>query len=355
MSRFSIPKILLPLIAGMLLFVSSGCEQKPPVITNQFLAFGTLVDLTLAGVDDKKAQEATDILEQDFAEMHRAWHAWDPGPLGRVNRLISEGETFSVPPSVLTLIKIGTELSQRSDHLFNPAIGHLIDAWGFHSNDPDDHQPPDPELIATLLAQNPRMSDLQISDINLHSNNPYVKLDFGAFGKGYGISLAITHLKQLGIENAIVNAGGDLQAIGSKNGSPWRIGIRHPDGEGVIATIETQGDESIFTSGNYERYFTWEGKRFHHIIDPRTGYPAEGTRSVTVIDSDATRADAAATALFIAGPNDWFRIAKNMGISHVLLFDEQGNVHMTPAMADRVKLDTPEDKVIISQPINPAE
>lgn len=348
-----IPKVLLLLLAGVLIFVSPGCERTPPITTTQFLAFGTLVDLTTAGVDPEKAQEASNILEQDFAEMHHAWHAWDPGPLGRVNRLISESETFSAPPSILTLIKIGTDLSERSDHLFDPAIGHLIDTWGFHSNDPDGRKPPDPALIATLLEQNPRMSDLQINDIRLHSTNPHVKLDFGAFGKGYGISLAIKHLKQLGIENAIVNAGGDLQAIGSKNGTPWKIGIRHPDGEGVIATIETQGDESIFTSGNYERYFTWQGKRYHHIIDPRTGYPAEGTRSVTVIDNDATRADAAATALFIAGPKDWYRIAKQMGITRVLLFDDQNRVHMTPAMAARVKLDTADDNVIISPPIEP--
>jgi thiamine biosynthesis lipoprotein len=108
----------------------------------------------------------------------------------------------------------------------------------------------------------------------------------------------------------------------------------------------------VFTSGNYERYFTWQGKRFHHIIDPRTGYPAEGTRSVTVIDSDATRADAAATALFIAGPDGWFKIARQMGIEQVLLFDDQDRIHMTPAMAARVELEAPADAVHISPPID---
>ncbi len=352
MSRPSPAKISLSLILGWLLLLAAGCERPAEVINTRFLAFGTLVDLSLAGVTEQQAQQATDALEQDFAEMHKAWHAWDPGPLGRVNRLISEGETFSTPPSVLTLIKIGAELSQQSDGLFNPAIGHLIDSWGFHSNDPEGHRPPEPETIARLLEQNPQMSDLNIDGITLQSRNPRVKLDFGAFGKGYGISLAIKHLQQLGIENAIINAGGDLTAIGSRNGSPWRIGIRHPKGEGVIATIATRENESVFTSGNYERYFTWQGKRFHHIIDPRTGYPAEGTRSVTVIDSDATRADAAATALFIAGPDGWFKIARQMGIEQVLLFDDQGRIHMTPAMAARVELEAPADAVHISPPID---
>ncbi|MCG8426521.1 MAG: FAD:protein FMN transferase [Chromatiales bacterium] len=249
-------------------------------------------------------------------------------------------------------MKLGSELSAQSDGLFNPAIGHLIDTWGFHSNDPEGHQPPEPATLKKLLADNPQMGDLQLDGISLKSINPNVKLDFGAFGKGYGISLAMQHLQQLGIENAIINAGGDLQAIGSRNGAPWRIGIRHPSGEGVIATVETRGNESVFTSGDYERNFTWKGRRYHHIIDPRTGYPAEGTRSVTVIDSDATRADAAATALFIAGPNQWFNIAQQMGITQVLLFDEAGYIHITPDMAARVELAVDKEKIRISPAIN---
>ena len=149
------------------------------------------------------------------------------------------------------------------------------------------------------------MSDLHIDGIHLSSTNPTVQLDFGAFGKGYGIDLAIEKLRKMGIENAIVNAGGDLRAIGSRSGTPWRIAIRRPSGAGVLGVIKTDSDESIFTSGDYERNFVWQGVRYHHIIDPRTGYPAKGVSSVTVIHTDATTADAAATALFVAGMKDW--------------------------------------------------
>lgn len=182
------------------------------------------------------------------------------------------------------------------------------------------------------------MSDLHLDGIRMRSSNPTVKLDFGAFGKGYGIDLAVEHLKEMGIQNTILNAGGDLRAIGSRNGEPWRIAIRDPSGEGVLGVIETHGSESIFTSGDYERNFTWEGKRYHHIIDPRTGYPAVGTRSVTVIHDDATTADAAATALFIAGPSRWQEIARRMGVGYVLLVDTEGTLHMNPAMQARVAL-----------------
>lgn len=338
------------------LFLLSGCDTTPPLYKGQFLAFGTLVDITIAGLDPKDAQSATDIIEQDFKRMHHAWHAWDPGPLGRVNRLIQTGSTFATPPSVLPLIFRGKALSEQSEGLFNPAIGQLIDAWGFHQNDPDGKRaPPSQESINTLLQQVPSMDDLQIDGIQMHSKNTAVKLDFGAFGKGYGIDLAMEHLKELGINNAILNAGGDLRAIGSRNGEPWRIAIRHPSGEGVLGVIETQGSESIFTSGDYERNFTWQGKRYHHIIDPRTGYPATGTRSVTVIHNDATTADAAATALFIAGPSQWYEIAMRMGLRYVLLVDSDNTIHMNPAMQKRVQLADDSYPVKLSPPLNHTE
>jgi thiamine biosynthesis lipoprotein len=330
----------------------TGCDTSPPLYKGKFLAFGTLVDITIAGLMEQDAQAATDIIEEDFKRMHRSWHAWDPGPLGRVNRLIQTGVTFSTPPSVLPLINRGIVLSEQSDGLFNPAIGQLIDAWGFHRNDPSEHQPPSQAIIEKLLQQAPSMNNLRLNGIQMHSTNTAVKLDFGAFGKGYGIDLAMEHLKELGVSNAILNAGGDLRAIGSKNGEPWRIAIRHPSGEGVLGVIATQGSESIFTSGDYERNFTWDGKRYHHIIDPRTGYPATGTRSVTVIHNDATTADAAATALFIAGPSRWFEIANRMGLGYVLLVDSDNNIHMNPAMQKRVELTEHNFSVKLSPPLS---
>ena len=339
------------LASAALLFMLGGCADDGGVFERHFLAFGTLVDLSVAGTTQVQADAAAEVLEADFAEMHRAWHAWDPGPLGRVNRLLREPAPFTTPPSLLELIKTGKRLSRLSDGLFNPAVGHLIDAWGFHQDDPDGHRPPAAEALATLVRQNPSMEDLEIDGIYLRSSNPSVKLDFGAFGKGYGIDIAVRRLREMKIDNAIVNAGGDLRAIGSRLGRPWRIAIRDPSGAGALAVIETRGDESVFTSGDYERYFTWEGRRFHHIIDPRTGYPAAGTSSVTVIHSNSTVADAAATALFIAGPDDWHRIARNMGIRYVLLVDADGRLHMNPEMRDRLELLRSDHTVVVSEPL----
>ena len=174
----------------------------------------------------------------------------------------------------------------------------------------------------------------------------------GAFAKGYAIDLAIAYLRSWGIENTGINAGGDLRVIGQHGDRPWRIGIRHPREDGVISWLDAEANESIFTSGDYERFYIHAGKRYHHILDPRTGYPAKGTASVTVIHDNAGIADAAATALFIAGPDRWWDIARSMGIHYVMLIDTRGNIHMNPAMAERINFqENSIHHILVSEPL----
>lgn len=340
--------IAMPFLVAVLL---AGCRNETPVYTTRFLAFGTLIDLSIVGVNREEAERASQLVDHDFQFMHLAWHAWEPGPMGRVNQLLAEGEPFSAPPSVLPLINKSLVYAELSGNLFNPAIGHLVDLWGFHSDSPECRPPPSTKEIQRLVAANPRMSDIHVDGMMMRSDNPSVKLDFGAIGKGYGIDLAVQHLRDLGIHNAILNAGGDLRAIGDRDGQPWRIAIRRPTG-GVLAIIEVSGDESVFTSGDYERNFIYEGKTYHHIIDPRSGWPAVGTRSVTVIHTDATTADAAATALFVAGPENWYEVAKRMGIGYVLLLGSDGIVRMNPEMAERVEFMDKDVDIELSPPLS---
>ena len=194
------------------------------------------------------------------------------------------------------------------------------------------------------------MNDILIEENQLSSSNPMVKLGFGGFAKGFAVDAAISALKQHGIHNAIVNIGGDLRAIGSHGKRPWIIGIRHPRQNGMIASVALHHDESMFTSGDYERFFQYEGKRYPHIIDPRTGQPANQATSVTVLHSSASLADAAATALFVAGDH-WPTIANSMGVEHVMLVRPDGKIEMTPMMTDRVQLISKQEPVII-RPLN---
>lgn len=339
--------IISTLLASALLL--GACENKQPVYNSNFLAFGTVMKITLVGIPREKAEKVSALLESDFEKMHEMWHAWQPSPVSRVNVLIANNEAFASPPSLLPLLTRSIQLSEKSDHLFNPAIGHLIDLWGFQNSKALQRKPPADDEIMRLLKANPRMSDIIVDGFHIRSNNSQVRLDFGAIGKGYGVELAIKRLQELDVKNAIVNAGGDIGSIGSRDGHPWRIAVRSPSGQGLVALIHASGKESIFTSGNYERNFVWEGETFHHIIDPRTGKPAKGTASVTVIHPDATTADAAATALFVAGPTKWHETAIKMGIKHVMMIDTDGTIHMNPAMAARTDLQGSKHEVKISK------
>ncbi|NOX75019.1 MAG: FAD:protein FMN transferase [Gammaproteobacteria bacterium] len=327
-----------------------ACERQTPEYHEQLLVFGTVVDIKLYGVDAKRAAPLVAQVAEDFQYMHEAWHAWHPGSLGRVNQLLPSGETFAVGPSLLPLIKRSQDLSARSGGLFNPAIGNLIALWGFASDEPPTGPPPTNAEIRAVLDLKPAMSDVHLDGINIHTDNPVVKLDFGAFAKGYAVDRAIERLREAGIADAVVNAGGDLRAIGRHGQRPWRIGIRHPRAPGILASVEVEGDESVFTSGDYERYFDWQGKRYDHIIDPRNGYPAEGLSSVTVFADQADLADAAATALFVAGPKAWLPVARAMGVSGVMLVETTGTVQMTPGIRERIHFEVDElPPIIISE------
>lgn len=337
--------LFLTLISLLLL----GCDRQPQEFQHTTLEFGTLIDITVYDTSPETARKAFDRLDSDFALMHKAWSPWVPGSLSRINSLIPTGKPFSVAPSVLPLIKNSIWLTEKTNHLYNPAIGNLINLWQFHrSNEPDIH-PPDPAKIKQLVDANPRMEDLHFDGIRMVSDNPAVQLSFGAYAKGYGIELAMNTLEGMGIKNAIINAGGDLKAIGRHGDRPWRIGIRHPrKKDAVIASLEVGDDESVFTSGDYERFYMYKGKRYHHILDPRTGYPTVGTESVTVVYKDAGIADAAATAMFVAGPDGWLDICRNLGITEAMLIDDKGAIHITPALKKRIKLDVDPDTTIIT-------
>ncbi|MCG5514745.1 MULTISPECIES: FAD:protein FMN transferase [unclassified Ectothiorhodospira] len=349
MSRGMLRKVTLALVIAVATALMVGCE-RPEIHRDRFIAFGTIVELNIYTADRELARTAAETVQADLDYMHGAWHAWEPGAMGRTNQLLATGMEFSANPSVLPLIIEAQRLSEATEGLFNPALGQLFALWGFQSDAPQG-PPPAEEEIQAILDQDPTMDDVHIDGIRMRSSNTAVRLDLGAYAKGYGLHQAMEHLKELGVEHAILNAGGDLRAIGRPGNRPWRIGVRSPEAQGVIAAIETQGDEAVFTSGDYERFFMHEGERYHHILDPRTGHPARGTRSVTVIHQDAAKADVASTALFIAGADDWPRIAARLGIEKVMLIDDAGVVYMTPAMEKRVRFESePKEQIITPLP-----
>lgn len=342
---------VLVLVSLFLLTASCGNSGNTE-FKHTIFVFGTLIEITLFDTSETLADEAFEHLERTFHDYHARWTPWETSELSRINDSIRTGSPAPVPAELLTMISASHDLFQSSQGLFNPAIGNLINLWQMHRHDDPGISPPDPEDIARLTQQNPRMTDIRLIGNALHSSNRAVQLNLGAFAKGHAIDLALDYLQARGVEHAIINAGGDLRVIGRHGQRPWRIGIRHPRNNDVIAWLDTEAGESVFTSGDYERFYMHEGRRYHHILDPRTGYPAGGATSVSVIHGDAGTADAAATALFVAGPERWHEIARSMGIKYVMLIDSDMRIHMNPAMQQRVHLINPESaRIELSQPL----
>ncbi|MCK5664928.1 MAG: FAD:protein FMN transferase [Thiotrichaceae bacterium] len=328
----------------------------------QLFTFGTLVDIGIISDNPEQAQQTIDLISAEFDRLHIDWHPWENGALGQANQQFSALETFSTTDEIVALIQQSQTLSAKSNGLFNPAIGKLIKKWQFDQIEDENHpfQIPAKSELQGLLNEKPQMQDILIQSTSegsqIRSTNPSVILDFGAFAKGIAIEKMITIMKQNNIHSGLINAGGDLKVIGTKHDRPWRIGIKNPSYQHnsseprILASIELHHDEALFTSGDYERFFSYQGKHYHHIIDPRSGFPAVGTRSVTVLTKDAGLADAAATALFIAGTEQWTQIAAKMGISSVMLISTDGEIHLSSAMAERIELipDNPDNKVTIT-------
>lgn len=346
-------RLMFKILLVMVFLLLGACSQAPggEVLKRQLYVFGTSVEVS-AWVSG--AQQEADFgravaeIGQAFQVMHRDWHAWEPGLLVDLNQALAEGRSFAVPADLQRLIDDSISLSEASGGLFNPAIGGLIAAWGFHTSEfPVSGPPPSEAVLNQWVSAQPRMTDLLVRDGRVTSTNPAVQLDFGGVAKGVAVDRAVAILRSHGLSNVIVNAGGDLRALGQKGDIPWRVGVRHPGSQyggprkvAVLAAVEVQGDEAVFTSGNYERVHAFEGKRWPHIIDPRDGRPVAHVASVTVIHRNALTADAAATALVVAGPEAWRQVARNMGVEIAMLVDDQGRIFMTKAAERRFHLVT---------------
>lgn len=320
----------------------SGCFQTADPLTPtkaQIVVFGTYVDITVYTSESQQAEAAIQQVEHRFQQFHHEWHAWEKGGIvSKINHAIAAGQSIEVSESIKEFILKSQSLSAKSDYLFDPAVGKLVALWGFHSEQWVGPPPSETE-IKHWLETRPSIANLRFDGLQLSSSNPNVQLDFGGNAKGLALDIAMQQLREAGVKNAIVNIGGDMRVIGSKNGQAWRIGIQDPSNPvQALAMVELSGDESVVTSGTYQRYFEWQGQRFSHILDPNTGKPANGFASVTVLHNDATTADTAATAILIAGPERWRAVATAMGIEHVFIVDHSGQILQTKAMAKRTKV-----------------
>lgn len=322
----------------LLLWTLVACSP-PPLHQQQSYVFGTLVEVSVYGAPEAKAREATAAVLARFDALHRMLHAWQPSELSRLNAALARGERATVAPELAAMLRDAQALSSRSDDLFNPAIGGLIALWGFHADTPQSRIP-DAAAIQHWVSRQPRMADLDIGNDTISSSNPAVQLDLGGYAKGRALDDAVAILRTHGIENALVNIGGNVIALGAHGDRPWRVGIQHPRKPGTLAMLDLHDGEAIGTSGDYQRYFEVAGHRYSHLIDPRSGIPASGMQSVTILvdgKQAGTRSDALSKPMFIDGAERLADRAARLGVTAYLAVDAAGQVHVAPAMQARLR------------------
>ncbi|OGT20394.1 MAG: thiamine biosynthesis protein ApbE [Gallionellales bacterium RIFOXYB12_FULL_54_9] len=326
-------------IFGLLFGVLLTACGKEPLYQEQGYVFGTLVEVSIYGDNEAHAKQAIASVMHEFQRLHNELHAWQPSELSELNKAFAHGESRVVTPELAGMLQDATKLSIKSNGLFNPAIGNLIQLWGFQA---DEFKPvqPDEKLIAQLVASNPQMSDITVEQGRASSRNPAVQLDLGGYAKGYALDRAAILLKQQGIQNALINIGGNILAVGKKGGRPWRVGIQHPRKSGALAALDLHDGEAIGTSGDYQRYFMLGDKRYCHLIDPRTGQPMQGVEAVTILTHGVNAgllSDGLSKPLFINGVSGCRAAAAKMGLNEAMLVDDQGVIHITGELKKRLE------------------
>lgn len=319
----------------LLALALGGCERKQHLVEQRLLEFGTIIEITMIADDLRRDESLLGEIETRLRQFRRHWHAWEDSDLTRFNDQLRRDGQAPVPDSLADLLQLCLDYHAASDGLFNPALGKLIAAYGFHDGEVD------PAAIARIRRNLPDMHDLEIDAGIARSRNPELQIDLGGIAKGYAIGVIGDFLRAEGIDNYIVNAGGDMQIAGDRFGRPWRLGIQNPFAPGVIASLELRGNHSLFTSGNYHRQYRRGDQLRHHIIDPRSGESSRGQSSATVLISDPVLADVAATVLMIDEIHKNGNLALSLGVDDFLIISESRGILASRSFFDKLEINAP--------------
>ncbi len=317
------------LFAGVL--VSRLFKESRPFQRSEYI-MGTIFDITALGGDEKALEEAArkafDEIKRIDALMSRYKEASE---VSQVNKNAGIAPV-KVGAELIEVLKEGRKVSELSDGAFDVTIGPLSNLWAF---DEEKKVVPSQEKIEELR----KLVDYRKIKIDEAASTVYLEdkgmmIDVGGIAKGYSLAKGVKIFEDAGIKNIIINAGGNLNLKGGKSGRPWRIGIQDPRDESKLIGKLNVTDISIATSGDYQRFFIKDGIRYHHILDPKTGYPAKGVISATVIGKSKTSMDGFSSAIFILGAEKGAALMKKIGAEGIMV-TEDGTVTVSDGLKEK--------------------
>ncbi len=289
---------------------------------------GTELSITAYHADGATVQQAVDAAIREIQRVEDLATDWRASPLMTLNKAKGDGP-HPVPRELAELIERSLLCSQLTGGAFDCTFRAVGELWDFKSTPPRIPSAGEVQALLPSVGFGKVQVDLEASTVTRPQG---LWIGLGGIAKGYGVDRAMTVLMDHGIENAIVNAGGDLKALGTSKEELWSIAIRHPrDRQRIIAVVPVS-NTCVVTSGDYERFFEHDGKRYHHILDPRTGFPSTGAISATVIAPDAAVADAIATALCVLPPEQGLALAEELPRVEAIVVSLDGQVFTTSAL-----------------------
>lgn len=286
-----------------------------PEYTERFFVFDTQAEIVLYG---KNARQAATEIKENLYSLEKMINIYNENSFVYKYNSLEVGESIKVPEQVMDLLEKSMEMSAFTDGNFDISISPLVSLWNVKEATVP---PPDTNIIAQL--ERVGYEKLEIRD-NVIFKNEDTQIDFGGIAKGYAVDNIRDILIDRGIKRAVINLGGNVCVIGEKDKSiPWNIGIANPFNPTEVYLSVNAKDECIITSGAYQRYFEHEGIRYHHILSPFDGKPAEsGVASVTVISENGYQADALSTAVYVCGAQKGLEYIKNMGVEAVIITED---------------------------------
>ena len=326
--RFLIPILLLSLSAGSV--SAQSAETLYEVSVSKFL-MGTQVETKARHSDIIACKKSLYLAYQEMERIENLLSFHNAGSeVSKINRAAGI-HPVRVSPETFAIVHRAKSYARRLDGLFDVSIGPISELWGFNHNRqiavPEQH-----EIDACLKLVDYRHIRLDSLHSTVFLNPKGVKIDLGGIAKGYAIDRGVSILKQKGIRHFLLSAGGDIYVSGRKNAhTDWRVGIKHPREMNDLVAQFNLKDCAVATSGDYERYTTIKGRRYHHIIDPRDGYFGTLSQSATVLSATAEEADVLATYLFLLG---YERASKDHRLdAPFLIVASDGTVHYNDAFA----------------------
>ncbi|MBN2537091.1 FAD:protein FMN transferase [candidate division WOR-3 bacterium] len=296
----------------LLLLLALGCAERPMAVDRTEFAFGSYVRVRLDASNQATADSATQAVFRRLHQLDTLWSSFPGGSeLARVNKTGRE----RVSPGTRELVAAALRLAGETSGALDITVGPLVCAWGFH--DSVNRVPGDNELVGLLARVGSGRVVLRADSVLLE---PGTVLDFGALAVGAAVDEVVGLARDAGAIAGLVDAGGDIRVFGDRD---WRIGVRHPRADSVMRVLVLR-DRAVATSGDYQKFFEAGGRRWCHIFDPRTGRPASGCASVTVVAPTALTADAWSTALFVLGP-DGLELVRGLDSIAVLMVCPAGD------------------------------